>query len=317
MSTAAGFSHAPVLCQEIVDIVRARKPKLIVDSTLGGAGHASAMLTVCPDATLIGIDRDPAALKAAGERLSVFGKRARLVHAPFSEISRVIREQGLGPADAILVDLGVSSHQLDTPERGFSFRFEGPLDMRMDTTSGETVADILDSISQDELRDVIRTLGEERYAGRIARVILEEKPTTTAELAEVVRRIQPKGGKKSAIHPATRTFQALRMLANQELEELDAWLGSLEKSAAPGAVIMAMSFHSLEDRAVKQAFRTLCTTIHAEPYVPGREETIHAKFAHIQKKPVTASAKEIAANPRSRSAKLRVIRRLPSEGASS
>lgn len=311
-----GFSHQPVLLEAVLRLVGESAPgadgvRWVVDGTLGGAGHASAILDTYKDVRLIGLDRDPEAVAVATERLGRFGARAQVRHARFSEAREVIGAVGLEAVSVMLVDLGVSSHQLDTPERGFSFRAQGPLDMRMDPTEGPSVLELLDDTSEAELAEVIRTLGEERYAKRIARAIFSQRPTTTHQLAEVIRGVVPKGPPHKRHHkidPATRTFQALRMRVNEELEELAHWLAPLPEPLVVGGVAMAISFHSLEDRAVKQRFADLSKWIApADPMAPGGEPPVAER---LTKKPLVADPQEVAHNPRARSAKLRALRRL-------
>lgn len=308
---APSFSHRPVLLDEVLALVGQGAPgpegvRWVVDGTLGGAGHATAILETFPNARLIGLDRDPTAVTTARARLSRFGERAQVFHGRFSSSLEVMRRCGVPEASAMLVDLGVSSHQLDTAERGFSFRFEGPLDMRMDPTAGQSVGDLLERISEERLAGAIRALGEERFARRVARRIIADQPRNTAELAACVRAVVPKS--KDGIDPATRTFQALRMLVNEELEELEGWLANLPEALVVGGVALAISFHSLEDRAVKQRFRKLATwRAPADPLAPGGEPPVAEV---LTKKPIVAGAPERAANPRARSAKLRALRRV-------
>ncbi|HSI03301.1 MAG TPA: 16S rRNA (cytosine(1402)-N(4))-methyltransferase RsmH [Myxococcota bacterium] len=306
---ALNFEHQPVLLAEVVALIEETKPKLILDGTLGGAGHASAMLDASPDAKLIGIDRDPAALEAARVRLARFGGRVTLVHAPFSEASQVVRNLGVAQVDATLVDLGVSSHQFDTAERGFSFRFDAPLDMRMDTTRGMTALELIDATDEEDLANLIFELGEERQSRRIARAVKADRPETTGALAELVKRVAP--APRDAIHPATRTFQALRMAVNDELGELQRHLEQLPELLADGGVGMVITFHSLEDRAVKHFFREhTAKRRHVSKYKaiasPNTSET--APFMEVANE--TAKDAELADNPRARSARLRAVRRI-------
>ncbi len=318
-ATATAFAHQPVLLAEVVALVTQAQPKLILDGTLGGAGHAAAMLDAAPDAKLIGIDRDPAALSAARQHLSRFGGRVTLVHAAFSEAAEVLKRMNIAHVDATLVDLGVSSHQLDTAGRGFSFRYDAPLDMRMDTTRGMTALELIDAKDDEELANLIFELGEERQSRRIARAVKADRPTTTGALADLVKRVAP--APRDAIHPATRTFQALRMAVNDELGELDRHLNQLPEILADDGLGMVITFHSLEDRAVKHFFRDRgAKRRHVSKYKsadaggglakiasPITSET--AAFMEVANE--TASDAELAANPRARSARLRAVRRLP------
>lgn len=304
------FEHQPVLLAEVARLVAESAPKLILDGTVGGAGHAAAMLEASPEARLVGIDRDPEAIEAARSRLARFGGRVTLVHAAFSEASRVLRDLGLGPVDASLVDLGVSSHQLDSGERGFSFRADAPLDMRMDTTRGRTAAELIDELDDGELADLIFQLGEERQSRRIARAIKADKPTTTGALAELVKRVAP--GAPGGIHPATRTFQALRMAVNDELGELGSHLEQLPELLADHGLAMVITFHSLEDRAVKHFFRDHgAKRRHVSKYDKSASPITSDGAIFMQVASETASAAELAKNPRARSARLRAARRLP------
>jgi 16S rRNA (cytosine1402-N4)-methyltransferase len=307
--TMTAFAHTPVLLREVLEVAALVPARLIVDCTVGGGGHARALLEQKPGARLLAVDRDPAALAAAAVSLASFGDRVRLVHARFSELEVVLSDTSAGAPDLILVDLGVSSHQLDAGERGFSFRADGPLDMRMDPTAGESAAELIAGMGEGELADAIYQLGEERHSRRVARAIVAARPTTTGQLAAVVRRVVPKS--KDGIDPATRTFQALRMLVNRELDELGTWLAAVPRVLAPGGVALAISFHSLEDRAVKNAFREAARDCVCPSELPacvcgGHRATLEV----LTSKPLVAATDEAAANPRARSAKLRAARRL-------
>jgi 16S rRNA (cytosine1402-N4)-methyltransferase len=296
----ASFSHEPVLLQAVIPALEAAQGGLFVDATAGGAGHSSAILAASPSVRLIASDRDIYAVETARERLSEFGERARVVHARFSEIGAALDEAGIAQVDGMLADLGVSSFQLDTAERGMSFRYQGPLDMRMDTSRGETALELIERLEQDELADVIFELGEERRSRRVARCIKQAlaagELTGTLELRKaIVRAVGPR--RVGGIDPATRTFQALRIAVNSELNELSALLELGRERVRPGGVLAIISFHSLEDRLVKRAFQD------------------RMAWAPLTKKPIIADDQEQARNPRSRSAKLRAARRLaPGEG---
>jgi len=289
-----------VLLAESLELLAVRPGGLYVDGTVGLGGHAAAILAQsAPDGRLIGFDRDEQALAAAAERLAEFGERARLVQEDYREIPRV-----LGPekADGILLDLGVSSLQLDDPERGFSFRAEGPLDMRMDRSQGESAADVVNRTRESELADIIYRFGEERASRRIARAIVEARRRarlrTTTELAAVVRRAAGRG--RPGLDPATRTFQALRIHVNRELDGLGAALRAMASCLAPGGRLAVIAFHSLEDREVKQAFREL-----------GREG-----FSVLTRRPIRPGPQEVGRNPRARSARLRgLAQAAPGEGS--
>src|SRR5581483_2415544 len=244
------FRHVPVLLSEVISGLAPRSGGRYLDGTLGGGGHALAILAASsPDGRLLGIDADPAALAAAGARLAPYADRAVLAHGNFRDLGRLAREHGFAPLDGIVLDLGVSSHQLDTPERGFSFTSDAPLDMRLDPTGGATAADLVNETPESDLADLIFRYGEERGSRRIARFIAEarrKRPiATTGELAELVA--QALGGRHGKIHPATRTFQALRIAVNRELESLEAALPQAVDLLAPGGRIAVIAFHSLED----------------------------------------------------------------------
>lgn len=269
-----------------------------MDCTLGYAGLATRMLEQsAPDGVLLGIDRDRDALAEARRRLSTFGSRVTLQHGNFGGLKSLVAQSGLSRVDGVVFDLGVSSPQLDRAERGFSFREDGPLDMRMDRTEGRTAADLVRDLPETELADLIYHLGEERYSRRIARAIVQARRDspiqTTRQLATIIERAVPASYRHGRIHCATRTFQALRIAVNRELEVLEPALRDAVDLLAPGGRICAVSFHSLEDRIVKTTFRALA----------GQSG---ASFRILTKKPVAASEAERSRNPRSRSAKLRV-----------
>jgi len=302
-------AHEPVLLLEILEFLFPGGPTsggLYCDATVGMGGHSQAILeSSAPTGRLLGLDRDPDALAFAGARLAPFGARVMLAHATFSGVAAAMAQQGLGPADGILADLGVSSPQLDRAERGFSFQRTGPLDMRMDQTSGETAAELVARLDEHVLAGILRDLGEERFAGRIARRIVEARARapldTTAALAEVVAHAVP--GRERHKNPATRTFQALRLAVNRELDELATFLADAPGLLKPGGRLCIISFHSLEDRMVKRRFRALSER---RPEVPGDEP----KFRAVTKRIVEASEAEQERNPRARSAKLRVLERI-------
>jgi 16S rRNA (cytosine1402-N4)-methyltransferase len=300
------FKHIPVLLTEVLSGLTPHSGGRYLDGTLGGGGHAAAVLEAsAPDGQLLGIDADPAALTAAGARLASFRQRATLAHGNFRDLGRLAHEHGFEQIDGLLLDLGVSSHQIDTPERGFSFTADAPLDMRLDPTGGTTAADVVNDTPENELADLIFRYGEERGSRRVARFIAEarhKRPIeTTTELAELVTRAL--GGRHGKIHPATRTFQALRIAVNRELESLESALPQAVELLAPGGRMAIISFHSLEDRIVKLFFR-------AESGYGGSEQP--ARLQIITKKPIEAGEQEARANPRSRSAKLRVAERVAS-----
>lgn len=295
------FEHTTVFLTETVAFLKPRSGGVYADATLGGGGHAEAILEAsAPDGRLVGLDRDPNAIAAARARLARFGDRATLVHAEFSEMPEALRGAGTPRVDGIVADLGVSSPQLDEAERGFSFARSGPLDMRMDPTSGETALDLIARLDERELADVLYHFGEERKSRSVARSIKrafdDGALVTTDDLRRAVTRAL--GPKRGRIDPATRTFQGLRIAVNRELEELDALLAVLPDLLEDGGVAAIITFHSLEDRKVKHAFRD------------------DARLVRLTKKALVPSDEEQARNPRSRSAKLRAARRLPREVAS-
>jgi 16S rRNA (cytosine1402-N4)-methyltransferase len=292
MESDAG--HVPVLLEETLELLAVRPGGLWVDGTLGLGGHAEAVLRrAAPDGRLVGLDRDAEALERARARLVPFGARVRLEHADYREIPACLGDER---ASGILLDLGVSSLQLDDAERGFSFQREGPLDMRMDRSVRGTAAELVNRMREGELADLIHEYGEEPFSRRIARAIARARQTeaieTTTRLAEIVRRAAPKS-RRPGFHPATRTFQALRIRVNRELDGLGE---AIERAAAclrSGGRLVVIAFHSLEDRAVKQAFRSLA----------GRG------FSLLTQKPLRPGVAEVRKNPRARSARLRALRR--------
>jgi 16S rRNA (cytosine1402-N4)-methyltransferase len=300
------FTHVSVLPEEVVAYLSPRQDGYYCDGTLGGGGHAARILAT--GARLLGIDRDPAALAAAGEKLAPFGDRVKLVHGTYAQLPELVGE---GEADGLLLDLGVSSPQFDVAERGFSFSADGPLDMRMDPTRGQTAAELIESLSDDELADVLFTYGEERHSRRIARAIKEQQPATTAALARIVAQSMPAKDARERIHPATRTFQALRIAVNRELDELDAFLEAFPRLLKPGGRCVIISFHSLEDRRVKERFRDLEWTSRLPDDLAAQagERTVPI-CKTLTRKPITASEAELSVNPRARSAKLRACEKV-------
>jgi 16S rRNA (cytosine1402-N4)-methyltransferase len=288
-------AHEPVLLDEALAMLAVRPGGLYVDGTVGLGGHAAAILDAgAPDARLLGFDRDAETLERARDALASYGGRLRLIHADFREAPARL---GGERADGVLLDLGVSSVQLDTAERGFSFQADGPLDMRMDRSAGETAADVVNEMDEEGLADVIYRFGEDRASRRIARAIVsarrQHRIATTGELATLVRRAAGRPSRRPGLDPATRTFQALRIHVNRELDRLSDALRALAACLAPDGRLAVIAFHSLEDREVKHTFRAL-----------GAEG-----FEVLAKKPVRPGHAESARNPRSRSARLRGLRR--------
>ncbi len=307
------FHHKPVLRDEVVRLLASSRP-LIVDGTVGLGGHAAAILEAAPASRLIGIDRDRRALAHAGERLAPFGDRAVLIHGNYADIDGHMDDAGVDRIDGLLLDLGISSLQLDDSARGFSFRFDGPLDMRMDPTTGLSAADWIATASQTEIAEVLEAYGEERYATRIARAIDEarqrESIETTGTLARIVGAAVPASYRHGRIDPATRTFQAIRIRVNGELGALETGLGAGFARLSRGGVLAVISFHSLEDRIVKHFFQRAAADCVCPPDLPDCvcEKQVEAEI--VTKRPVTPTSEEIAANPRARSAKLRAARKV-------
>ena len=298
--------HDPVMVEEAAAALGCRPGGLWVDATVGAGGHAAAILArTAPDGFLLGIDRDREILEIAARRLATHAGRFALVHGTFGRLGEIVSGAGRGPADGVLVDLGISSLQLDEPGRGFSFRADAPLDMRMDRSGGETALDLVAAADEEELARIIYEYGEEPQSRRIARAIRRERERggalTTQRLAgAIAAAVGGRGPRGGRIHPATRTFQALRIAVNRELEELASALAALPGILAPRGRACVIAYHSLEDRAVKQAFRAWSRRGRGEGPAP---------FALLTKKPARPSAAELRRNPRARSARLRAIAR--------
>jgi 16S rRNA (cytosine1402-N4)-methyltransferase len=307
--------HRPVLLQESLDFLETERGGVFVDCTLGMGGHSEAILETSSNTRVIGIDRDPAAIELATERLARFGDRFVAVHANFRDIKHVLDEADAGPVNGVLVDLGVSSLQLDDVDRGFSFRHDAPLDMRMDATSDEeTAADLLAHLSEEEIANVIYEFGEERRSRRIARWIVERRERgepiqTTGELAELARRAVGKR-KADKIHPATRTFQALRIAVNRELEGLKEFIETAIDLLQSDGRLVIISFHSLEDRIAKQTLRRLSGACECPPHIPVCTCGARRVVEILTRRPVAPTLEEMETNPRARSAKLRSCRKL-------
>lgn len=302
--------HQSVLLAEVIAALQPYSGGVYIDGTVGAGGHTAALLAAsAPDGQVFGFDRDQSALELARRQLAQFGQRVHLFHANFDRLAEIAQAQGLPKAEGILLDLGVSSMQFDQPERGFSFQAEGPLDMRMDASAGPTAADLVNSLPEEELANLIYQYGEERHSRRIARAIVRARPIhSTAELAQlVVRASGASRSERTKIHPATRTFQALRIAVNDELGALERTLPQALECLKPGGRLAVISFHSLEDRIVKNYFKQESQDCICPPEQPVCTCRHKATIDIITKKPITASMVEIDANPRARSAKLRVV----------
>ena len=310
-----GTPHRPVLLIETTRLLAPERGGLFVDATLGLGGHSEAVLEASGETRVLGIDRDREALRLASERLARFGARFRAVHADFRDLARVLADAGEREASGVVADLGVSSLQFDTPSRGFSFRHDAPLDMRMDAEGQEeTAAELLERLPEEEIARVLYEYGEERRSRRIARRIVErrergEPVRTTLQLAELVARaVGHRRGER--IHPATRTFQALRIAVNGELEGLAEFVETAVDLLQPQGRLAVISFHSLEDRVVKRALRRLSGHCEWGPRAPACECGARRAVEVLTRRPVTPGARELEENPRARSAKLRACLKL-------
>ncbi len=300
---------------EAVSLIEPERCARIIDATLGLGGHTEAFLEASSDVSVIGIDQDKNAIELAEKRLARFGDRIRIVHSNFSEIKDVAKSLGLsGGADGIIADLGVSSLQLDSEERGFSFRFDAPLDMRMDPDSGgETAAELLQRLTEKEIADIIYLYGEERHSRRIARWIVEKRQAgepivTTGELAALVRRAAGRGGRER-VDPATKTFQALRIAVNNELEILKEFVTDAISILSPGGTLVIITFHSLEDRIVKRAMQKASGRCFCPPKFPKCVCGMTDEVKVLTRKPLIPKESEQSENPRARSAKLRACQK--------
>ena len=310
------FSHIPALFQPVTTLIAEHGPQRIIDATIGGGGHARGLLERLPDAQLLGIDRDDTAITAASQNLEPFKDRVVIRKGVFSDMKAIAASIGWDHANAVLMDIGVSSPQIDTPERGFSFRMDGPLDMRMNQEDTMTAATLLNTASQEELETIIRDYGEEFKARLIAKEIVkrrEKKPwETTGELNQLLEKIVG-FGHQHGLPPATRTFQALRIAVNHELDELTNALKSALEILAPNGILAVITFHSLEDRIVKHFFQYEAATCVCPPRMPictcGKKKTIEI----LTRKPVTADEEELKNNPRAACAKLRAAMKLETD----
>ena len=307
------YGHKPVLLEECLAALDIKPGGTYLDGTLGRAGHSLEILRRLTAGRLIGIDRDMTAIEAAKERLAAFGDRVTLVHGDFRDLGDILRDLGADKLDGMLFDLGVSSPQLDEPGRGFSYMHDAPLDMRMDAAAALDAKQVVNQWSYEELRRILYEYGEERYAPQIARAIVrrrEERPVeTTGELVEIIRSAMPAQALREKQHPAKRSFQAIRIAVNGELEALPPMLEAAAEALAPGGRLAVITFHSLEDRIVKQTLRTLATGCTCPPEFPVCVCGKKPKLKLVTRKPVTAAPAELKENPRARSAKLRVAER--------
>lgn len=307
------FAHVSVLGREVAELLRPEPGKRYLDGTLGGGGHAEEILVrSSPDGRVLGLDRDDEAIVAASERLRGFGERFIARQASFANATDILAEIGWDGVDGVILDLGISSHQIDTPERGFSFRAETRLDMRMDRRQSLDAQEILNTFSAEELERIFRDYGEESAARRLARVIVDERRRKaihmTAELVKIVEAVK-RGGRREH-HPATQVFQALRIAVNQELQHLERFMETGFQILLPKGRMAVISFHSLEDRIVKRAFRKWSRSCLCPPRALRCQCGWSQKVRLLTKKPIVPSANEIKSNPRSRSAKLRVVERV-------
>ncbi|MDA8428647.1 MAG: 16S rRNA (cytosine(1402)-N(4))-methyltransferase RsmH [Geobacteraceae bacterium] len=309
------FRHQSVMPEEVIQFLDPRPGGVYLDGTLGGGGHARLILERCtPGGMLVGIDQDREALRATGQRLAEFGSSARLVHGNFGELDRHLDSLGVVALDGFILDIGVSSHQLDSGNRGFSFQHDAPLDMRMDTSQGRTAAELLNELPEQELERIIWEYGEDRWAKRIASFIvkarLEAPIAGTFQLVDIIKGAVPKAKWDERIHPATRTFQAIRIAVNRELENLEKGLRAAINRLKPGGRGVVISFHSLEDRIVKHIFREYTTGCTCPRNLPVCVCTNRPQVKVLTSRPVMAGNAEIGENPRSRSAKLRSVEKL-------
>ena len=307
------FSHYSVMLEECIAGLAIRPDGIYVDGTAGGAGHSCQIAKRLTDGKLFALDKDPDAVNIAEQRLAPYAQ-ATVIQADFRDLCCTLKERGITGVDGILLDLGVSSYQLDEPMRGFSYQHDAPLDMRMDDTQLYSAKNAVNELSRDELTRILREYGEEKWAARIAQFIVErraEQPIeTTGELVDVIKAAVPKNARRDGPHPAKRTFQALRIFVNDELDGLGQALESAVQCLKPGGRIAVITFHSLEDRIVKQTFARLANPCTCPPGTPvcicGKQPQVKI----ITKKPILPTEKELEDNPRARSAKLRVAERL-------
>jgi 16S rRNA (cytosine1402-N4)-methyltransferase len=302
-------AHIPVLYYEVLELLRPNADGQFIDGTLGAGGHTAGILKAsAPNGRVLAFDRDSEAINFSQIRLAEYGSRIAFVNANYADMAELAPAYGFFEVDGILLDLGLSSRQLANGQRGFSFTKEGPLDMRYDATSGQTAADLLNNIAESDLSEILWRYGEVRHSRRMAKAIVENRPlSTTTELAELISAKFPRKGR---IHPATQAFQALRIVVNRELDAVERGVEAALGLLAPSGRLAVISFHSLEDRFVKRFFRELSRDCTCPPEQPVCSCGGQAKYKLVSRKAIKASDKEISANPRSRSARLRVIEKI-------
>lgn len=309
------FAHIPVLYREIMEIMAPKAGEIFVDCTLGGGGHSKGFLErTSPNGRLIGIDQDLEALEAAKENLAQFGERVSYIHSNYENLSEILVKEAPEGVDGILFDIGVSSHQLDDAERGFSYMHDAPLDMRMDQTKDFSAYEVVNRYSEDELYRIIRDYGEENWAKRIAQFIVEKRKIkaieTTGELVDIIKAAIPKKARMDGSHPAKRTFQAIRIEVNGELEVLEKTIEQAVKNLKKGGRLGIISFHSLEDRIVKEKFKYLAAKCICPPEMPICCCNKVAEVKILTKKPITAQNDELMSNSRAKSAKFRAVEKI-------
>ncbi|TDX53022.1 16S rRNA (cytosine(1402)-N(4))-methyltransferase RsmH [Orenia marismortui] len=309
------FNHISVLLKESIEHLNCKEGGIYVDCTLGGAGHSSEIAKLIGSkGKLIGIDQDKAAIKAAQKKLEVFDAQIELVQDNYQNLKLILDELGIDKVDGVLFDLGVSSYQLDTPERGFSYKYDAPLDMRMNQKKGRTAADLVNNLSHQELNDIIEEYGEERWASRIAEFIVDyrkkEEIETTTQLVDIIKAAIPVGARREGPHPARRTFQALRIAVNNELDIIESTIKDAVDRLNPKGRVCVITFHSLEDRIVKHTFKDLARKCICPPKFPVCTCDVQQKVKIITRSPILPSEEEIDLNSRSRSAKLRVAEKI-------
>ncbi|MCR5830411.1 MAG: 16S rRNA (cytosine(1402)-N(4))-methyltransferase RsmH [Lachnospiraceae bacterium] len=305
------FEHVPVMLEEVLEGLKIREDGIYVDATVGGAGHSFEIAARLKSGRLICLDQDSEAIEAAGNRLKVYGERCKIIKSNYENIKSVLKDENVTRVSGILADLGVSSHQLDTPERGFSYSADAPLDMRMDTDGSRTAADIVNGYAERELIRILREYGEERFAPNIARNIVkkreEKKIETTFELNDIISASIPMKFREKGSHPSKRTFQAIRIELNRELEVLEGTIDTMIDLLEPGGRLCIITFHSLEDRIVKTVFNKAQNPCICPPNFPKCVCGRVSKGMHITRKAILPSEEEIAYNKRSKSAKLRIF----------